>query len=130
MWLSRSAEPGWAPFFADDADVDWRLVSFGGVRRDGIPALNDPPVVASDDPDAGWLADDDIVFGVEVGNVSFNAPASRFITAAIPANSFGVQAEGQLGAFEIRGILAQQKGSQLRTRVYTVGQTTTQPVDR
>jgi hypothetical protein len=74
--------------------------------------------------------EDEILRRVEVGNVAFNAPASRFITAAIPANSFGVQAEGQLGAFEIRGILAQQKGSQLRSKVYTVGETTTQPVDR
>ena len=74
--------------------------------------------------------EDEILRRLEVGNVAFNAPASRFITAAIPANSFGVQAEGQLGAFEIRGIMAQQKGSQLRTRVYTVGETTTQPVDR
>jgi len=74
--------------------------------------------------------EDEILRRVEVGDVSFNAPASRFITAAIPANSFGVQAESQIGAFEIRGILAQQKGSQLRTKVYTVGETTTQPTDR
>jgi hypothetical protein len=74
--------------------------------------------------------EDEILRRVDVGNVSLNAPASRFITAAIPANSFGVQAEGQIGAFEIRGILAQQKGSQLRTKVYTVGETTTQPFDR
>lgn len=74
--------------------------------------------------------EDEILRRVEVGNVTFNAPSSRFITAAIPANSFGVQVEGQLGAFEIRGILAQQKGSQLRSKIYTVGETTTQPVDR
>jgi hypothetical protein len=74
--------------------------------------------------------EDEILRRLEVGTVGFNAPPSRFITAAIPANSFGVQAEGQLGAFEMRGILAQQRGSQLRTRVYTVGETTTEPVDR
>lgn len=74
--------------------------------------------------------EDEILRRLEVGNVSFSAPASRFITAAIPANSFGIQAEAQLGAFEFRAILAQQKGSQLRSRVYTVGERTTQPVDR
>jgi hypothetical protein len=74
--------------------------------------------------------EDEILKRVEVGNVSLNAPASRFITAAIPANSFGVQAEAQLGAFEFRSIVAQQKGSQLRTKVYTVGERTTEPVDR
>ena len=74
--------------------------------------------------------EDEILRRVEVGNVSFSAPASRFITAAIPANSFGIQAQAQVGAFEFRSIAAQQKGSQLRSRVYTVGETTTQPVDR
>jgi len=74
--------------------------------------------------------EDEILQRVDVGNVTFNAPSSRFMTAAVPANSFGIQAEGQLGAFEWRGIAAQQKGSQLRTEVYTVGETTTQPVDR
>jgi hypothetical protein len=74
--------------------------------------------------------EDEILQRLEVGNVGFNAPASRFITASIPANSFGFQAEGQLGPFELRGIMAQQKGSQLRTKVYTVGETTTLPVDR
>lgn len=66
---------------------------------------------------------------VEVGNVTLDAPASRFITAAIPANSFGVQARAQIGGLEVRSILAQQRGSALRTRVYTVGERVTQPVD-
>ncbi len=66
---------------------------------------------------------------VEVGNVTLDAPASRFITAAIPANSFGVQARAQFGGLEVRSILAQQRGSALRTRVYTVGERVTQPVD-
>jgi len=73
--------------------------------------------------------EDEILQRVEVGNVSFAAPPSRFITANIPANSFGVQAEAQVGAFAFRSILAQQKGSQLRSRVYSVGDQTTQPVD-
>ncbi len=66
---------------------------------------------------------------VEVGNVTLDAPASRFITAAIPANSFGVQARAQFGGLEVRSILAQQRGSALRTRVFTVGERVTQPVD-
>jgi hypothetical protein len=74
--------------------------------------------------------EDEILQRLEVGNVGFAAPSSRFITAAIPANSFGFQAEGQLGPFELRGIMAQQKGSQVRSKIYTVGETTTLPVDR
>ena len=74
--------------------------------------------------------EDEILRRVEVGNVAFLAPSSRFITAAVPANSFGIQAEAQLGAFEFSSILAQQKGSQLRTRLFTVGERTTEPVER
>ena len=34
---------------------------------------------------------------VEVGNVSFRAPTSRFLTAGIPSNNYGLQASGQVG---------------------------------
>ncbi len=73
--------------------------------------------------------EDEILRRVEVGNVTFRAPASRFITAAVPTNSFGVQAEAQTGPFEFRGIVAQQKGSAIRNREFTIGETTTQPVE-
>jgi hypothetical protein len=72
--------------------------------------------------------EDEILRRVEVGNVTFRAPASRFVTAAIPGNSFGVQAEAQVGAFEFRSIIAQQKGSAIRSREFTIGEATTQPV--
>jgi hypothetical protein len=68
----------WEPFFADpNGDVDWRLVSWGGVGIDDqpveladrgcgncIPALNDPPVTGVAGGD--WYPDDRIVFTVEV----------------------------------------------------------------
>jgi hypothetical protein len=73
--------------------------------------------------------EDEILRRVEVGNVTFRAPNSRFITAAVPGNSFGVQAEAQVGPLEFRTILAQQKGSAIRARDFTVGDATTQPVD-
>jgi hypothetical protein len=70
----------WAPFFADDeATIDWRIVSWGGVLLDDrdlgdplpcalgcIPALDDPSVVGIAEGD--WYPDDGIVFGVVVGN--------------------------------------------------------------
>lgn len=71
----------------------------------------------------------DVVQRVEIGNVTLTTPPSRFITAAIPANSFGLQARANFGALELGSILAQQRGSALRTRVYTIGQRVTQPVD-
>src|SRR5207245_7645065 len=67
---------------------------------------------------------------VEAGNVTFQAPRSRFISAAIPANNFGVQAIAQFGALELRGIYAQQRGNVVTDRVYTIGDVTTQPIDR
>jgi len=74
--------------------------------------------------------EDEILRRVEAGNVTFQAPPSRFITAAVPANNFGVQAIAQLGPVELRGILAQQKGNVVKDRFYSVGDVTRQPIDR
>lgn len=72
-------EPAWAPFFDDDeATIDWRWVSWGGVLIDDrpldgtdrpcpggcIPALNDPAL--TDAAGGDWYPDERIVFGVEV----------------------------------------------------------------
>lgn len=74
--------------------------------------------------------EDEIVRRVEVGSVIFRPPPSRFITASIPANNFGVNASFQVGALQLQGIAATQKGSVVAERVYTVGSTTVQPQDR
>ncbi len=67
--------PGWDNIFVE-GDIDWRLVSWGGVLIDDrpfdttdepcncIPAADNPPVLPA--AEADWLDDDDIVFGVEV----------------------------------------------------------------
>jgi hypothetical protein len=73
---------------------------------------------------------DEILRRIEAGNVTFQAPPSRFISAAIPANNFGVQAIAQVGPVEFRGIFAQQKGNVVKDRFYTVGDITSQPIDR
>lgn len=73
--------------------------------------------------------EDEMLRRVEAGNVTFQAPPSRFISAAIPANNFGLQAIGQIGALELRGIYAQQNGSVVKDRFYTIGDVTTQPLD-
>jgi len=74
--------------------------------------------------------EDEIVRRVEVGTVTFRPPPSRFLTASIPANNFGVNASFELGPVQLQGIVATQKGSQIAERVYTVGATTVQPQDR
>lgn len=67
--------PGWDRLFVE-GDIDWRLVSWGGVLIDDrpfdqtddvcncIPAADSPSVTSAQD--ATWLNDDDVVFGVEV----------------------------------------------------------------
>jgi hypothetical protein len=66
---------GWDRLFVE-GDVDWRLVSWGGVLIDDrafdttdepcncIPAADNPRVTNAQD--ATWLDDDDTVFGIEV----------------------------------------------------------------
>jgi cell surface protein SprA len=66
---------------------------------------------------------------LDVGNVSFAPPPSRFITSGIPSGNYGVQAEGHIGAMTFRGIIAQQKGNVVQTRAFTVGDRTLRPSD-
>ena len=73
--IFTSIAPEWDPLFVP-GDIDWRLVSWGGVLIDDrafdttdtpcncIPAADNPDV--TDAAGATWLKDDDIVFGVEV----------------------------------------------------------------
>ena len=67
--------PGWDELFVE-GDIDWRLVSWGGVLIDNraydktddgcncIPAADNPEVSSAED--ATWLKDSDIVFGIDV----------------------------------------------------------------
>lgn len=74
--------------------------------------------------------EDEVVRRVEVGTVTFRPPPSRFLTANIPANNFGVDASFQIGSLDLEAIAATQKGSVVATRTYTIGSTTVQPQDR
>lgn len=67
--------PAWEPLFVE-GQIDWRLVSWGGVQIDNrpfdttddlcncIPAADNPQVTSA--AEATWLDDDDIVFGIEL----------------------------------------------------------------
>jgi hypothetical protein len=63
---------------------------------------------------------------LEIGNVTFAPPPSRFITSGIPSGNYGVQAVGQVGKMRLTAIVAQQKGNVVKEQVYTVGARTTQ----
>ncbi len=73
---------------------------------------------------------DEIVQRVEVGTVVFRPPPSRFITAAIPSNNFGVNATFEVGPIQIQTLAATQKGSVVGERIFTVGATTSEPQSR
>jgi hypothetical protein len=73
--IFTSLVPGWDKIFVE-GNIDWRLVSWGGVLIDDrkynmtdevcncIPAADNPAVSSA--KDATWLNDEDIVFGIEV----------------------------------------------------------------
>lgn len=73
---------------------------------------------------------DEMLQRLEVGNVSFQAPASRFLTSGIPAGNYGIQATGQVGPMRFTSIFAQQKGNVSKDNVFTVGELTQQQVER
>ncbi len=80
--LFTLVDPRWAPFFEDEnAAIDWRFMSWGGVLLDDrplgdanpcsrgcIPALDDPAVTDASGGD--WYPDDRLVFGVTINNES------------------------------------------------------------
>ena len=72
---------------------------------------------------------DELIERLEVGNVSFAPPSSRFITSGIPSGNYGLQAIGQLGPMRFRTIMAQQKGNVVKDNVFTVGDRTLQSVE-
>ncbi len=74
--------------------------------------------------------EDEIVRRIEAGTVVFQPPRSRFITAAVPANNFGINATFEVGPVQLQTLAATQKGSVIAERTYTIGQTTSQAQDR
>ncbi|MCG7495098.1 DUF3179 domain-containing (seleno)protein [Thalassobius sp. Cn5-15] len=73
--IYTSIIPGWDRIFIE-GDIDWRLVSWGGVLIDDrpfdttddacncIPAADNPPVTSA--AEADWLDDNDVIFGVVI----------------------------------------------------------------
>jgi hypothetical protein len=73
---------------------------------------------------------DEVLQRVDVGTVQFRPPPSRFLTAGIPINNFGVSAVVEYGPFTVQGLMATQKGSVVAERTYRVGDETVEPQDR
>ncbi len=105
--LFLAIEPKWRPFFADaHSDIDWRLLSWGGVliddRRSGdpkpcprgcIPALDDPAL--TDAVGGDWYPDDRTVFGVVIGRDAVAFPKNimevhEMVNITIGAHRLGI----------------------------------------
>ncbi|MBO6783888.1 MAG: DUF3179 domain-containing protein, partial [Alphaproteobacteria bacterium] len=67
-WVFSHIDPNFSLFLHDGVAHTIRLeeIAWGGVRKDGIPALVNPTHVAPDHADAGYLQPGELVFGVEV----------------------------------------------------------------
>ena len=66
---------------------------------------------------------------VEIGTQIFRPPPSRFLTATIPSNNFGIGATAVFGPVTVRGIAATQQGSVVATKTFTIGNGSVQPQD-
>lgn len=68
--LYSRIDPRFAEYFSDEYATKIRLdeIRWGGVRRDGIPPLKNPETLPA--AAATYLADSDIVFGVQFGGQS------------------------------------------------------------
>ena len=53
---------------------------------------------------------DEILQRVEVGDVTFRLPDSRFLTEGVPAGNFGFRALARIGNLDIQTVWAQQRG--------------------
>lgn len=64
--LYERIDPRFREYFANRPKTDIRLdeIRWGGVRRDGIPPLKNPKMIAA--RDAKYLDDDNVVFGVSI----------------------------------------------------------------
>jgi hypothetical protein len=67
---------------------------------------------------------------VDIGTQIFRPPPSRFLTASIPTNNFGIGATAVFGPVTVQAIAATQKGSVVNAKHFTIGAGTQQPQDK
>ncbi|MEO6527657.1 MAG: cell surface protein SprA [Gemmatimonadaceae bacterium] len=67
---------------------------------------------------------------LEVGNVAFTLPSTRFLSSGVPSGNYGLQAVGRVGPFRVQAIAAQQKGNIVKDRTFLVGERTRQDAER
>ncbi len=63
----------------------------------------------------------DVIDRIEVGDVSFTLPDSRYLTQSIPAANLGIRATGGWGPLSFQTVFAQQQGDVERTEFQLAG---------
>ena len=58
---------------------------------------------------------------VDIGNIAFAPPPSRYLSSNLPTGNYGFQVTNQLGRLKLQSIFAQQKGNVGQTRRFTIG---------
>jgi hypothetical protein len=58
---------------------------------------------------------------VDVGNITFATPSSRYITSALPSGNYGVQITNRFGPMLLRTIFAKQTGNVVQSRQFDIG---------
>jgi hypothetical protein len=102
-YMYSSLDPRWTQLFEDDASMDWRFVTWGGVAIDDrpfgdngpcncIPALDDP--ATTDAAGGDWYADDKVVFGVVVNEEAIALPRHQMEVHEMVNLTLGRQALG------------------------------------
>ncbi len=67
---------------------------------------------------------------VDVGNVTFAVPVTRYMSSGIPQGNYGIQTIMKFGDLRVSAIAAQQKGNVVDKKVFTVGAQTQSQVTR
>jgi len=110
--VQESCEPSLLPRLSPDIQFAVRAagriadritldVDFDQARE--FSAANNISIFYEGDADA-------VLKTVELGNVTFNLPRSRFLTQGVPAGNFGFLMTGQAGPLNFSGVWAQQTG--------------------
>lgn len=109
--LYRQLDPRFEEYFLEDAKAAIRLdeIRWGGVRRDGIPPLQNPETLSADA--ATYLAASDIIFGIEV-NGEARAYPKRIL-------AWHEMVKDVVGGMSINGVYCTLCGSMIVYRTMT-----------